>query len=76
MNLREKIAMASQKSNAYIYIQTILCLLLALIFGTLLVRLELKLAYYEERLNEIEKEKENCCTQGKNRFRLSFPASV
>ncbi|KAJ7388492.1 hypothetical protein OS493_037304 [Desmophyllum pertusum] len=59
--------MPSQKGDSHIYIQTILCLLSALIFGALFVRLELKLSYYEERLNDVAKENENCCARGYRR---------
>ena len=58
--------MPSLKGDSHIHINTILCVLFALIFGALFVRLELRLAHYEERLNTFEEAKVNCCEKGKN----------
>ena len=62
--------MPSLKSDSHVYIHTVLCVLSALIFGALFVRLELKLAHYEERLNEFEEGKVHCCDKGKRRRHL------
>jgi len=58
--------MPSLKGDSHLHIRTILCVLCALIFGALFVRLELKLAHYEERLNTFEEAKMNCCEKGKD----------
>ena len=57
--------MSTPKSESHIYILTILCVLFALIFSSLFVRLELKLVHFEERFKEFQKDKESCCVKGK-----------
>ena len=57
--------MSTPKSESHIYILTILCVLFALIFSSLFVRLELKLVHFEERLKEFQKDKVSCCVKGK-----------
>ena len=52
--------MSSPKRDSHIYIHTALYVLSLLIFGALFVRLELKIARYEERLNEFAETKMNC----------------
>ena len=56
--------MSNLKSESHVYIHTILCVLFALIFSSLFVRLELKLVHFEERLKEFQKDKEGCCSKG------------
>ena len=57
--------MSTPKSESHIYIPTILCVLLAIIFSSLFVRLELKSVYFEERMKEFQKDKESCRAKGK-----------
>ena len=57
--------MSTPKSESHIYILTILCVLFALIFSSLFVKLELKLVHFEERLKEFQKDKESGCVKGK-----------
>lgn len=56
--------MSSTKRDSHVYIQTILCVLSALIFSALFIRMEFKTAQYEERLQSIEESKMNCCDKG------------
>ena len=62
----KNIIMSFTKSDSHVYIQTILCVLLALIFSALFIRMELKIAQYEERLQSIAESKVNCCDKGEN----------
>ena len=57
--------MSSPKRDSHVYIHTALYVVSFLIFGALFVRLELKIAHYEERLNEFEETKMSCCDKGK-----------
>lgn len=63
--------MSTPKSELHIYIPIILCVLFAIIFSSLFVRLELKLVHFEERLKEFQKDKESCCAKGEAE-KLSF----